>query len=61
MPKAYLTAKEIAEIVGVSQSMAYTIIRKLNAELAEKNFITIKGKVPVKFFSEKYYGYEVSA
>jgi hypothetical protein len=32
-------------------------MRELNKELKGKGFITIAGKVPYKFFSEKWYGY----
>ena len=61
MPKAYLTAQEVADIIGVSKSMAYIIIRQLNDELRAKNFIVTPGKVPKRYFQEKYYGYEVVA
>lgn len=61
MRKPYLTAQEVADTVGVSKSRAYVIIRELNGELKAKGFIVISGKVPLKYFQEKYYGYEVSA
>lgn len=37
MNKMYLTAEEIAEILGVSKGFAYRLIRNLNAELKAKN------------------------
>lgn len=56
--KQYLTAKEVAEVIGASQGKAYSIIRELNAELKAEGYITIAGKIPVAFFRKKYYGFE---
>ena len=44
--KIYITASELAEMLGVSVGHAYKIIRKLNQELAEQGFLVIAGKVP---------------
>lgn len=59
MQKQYLTAQEVAEALGVSPGKAYAIIRQLNAELSEKGYITVAGKVSRVFFQEKCYGVEV--
>ena len=56
MNKMYLTADEIAELLGVSKGFAYRVIRELNAELKAKGFIVVAGKLPTKFFKEKLYG-----
>jgi len=48
----YVTADEAAQILGVSRGYAYKIIRGLNNEL-------ISGKVPTKYFEEKFYGMAV--
>lgn len=53
---AYITAPEVAAYCGVSISMAYTIIRKLNNELKEKGYYTIDGRVPKSYFNERFYG-----
>lgn len=58
MKKQYLTAKEVAEIVGVSAGKAYGLIREMNAELKEEGYIVISGKVPISFFQKKYYGFK---
>lgn len=55
MEKSYITAKEIAETLGVSTGKAYQIIRGLNAELESKGFLTISGKVSRAYFNEKWY------
>ena len=57
--KMYVTADEAAQILGVSRGYAYKIIRGLNNELKEKGYRVISGKVPAKYFEEKFYGMEV--
>lgn len=52
----FITAQEMAELLGISKSKAYTIVRKLNEELSAKGFITVAGRVSRKFFEEKFYG-----
>ena len=46
----------LAELLGVSRGYAYKVIRGLNDELKAKGFRVISGKVPRKYFQEKYYG-----
>ena len=58
MNKQYITAKEISEMLGVSNSKAYSIIRELNTEMKERGYLTIPGKVSRAFFFEKWYGGE---
>ncbi len=57
--KMYVTADEAAQILGVSRGYAYKIIRGLNNELKEKGYRVISGKVPTKYFEEKFYGMAV--
>jgi len=52
----YYTADMVAEILGVSIDKAYKIIRSLNVQLEKKGYIVIAGRVPKKYFHEKYYG-----
>lgn len=59
--KSFITAPEVAEVMGVSNGTAYKIIKGLNKELKEQGYITIAGKVSRKFFAEKYYGFEGAA
>jgi len=54
--KLFVTAGDIADMMGVSKSRAYRIIRDLNKELSEKGYITVAGRVSRKFFEEKFYG-----
>ena len=53
----YFTANEISEMLGVSRAKAYRIVKELNEELAAKDYIVIQGRIPRKFFADKYYGY----
>ena len=52
---SFYRAKEVAEILDVSVTKAYKIIRQLNKELEAMGYITIAGRVPIKYFKEKYY------
>ena len=51
--KSFLGANDIAEILGCSASYAYNIIWQLNAELQEKKYITVRGKVNAKYFYKR--------
>ncbi len=53
--KKFLTATEVAEILDVSRSTAYRIIRRLNAELDKAGKITVAGKVSARYFYENTY------
>lgn len=55
--KVYYTAMEVAKMLGVSRAKGYKIVRELNEELTKKGYIVIAGKIPKKFFEEKYYGF----
>ena len=54
--RQFIGAKEVAEILGVSESKSYGIIRELNKELKERGYITVQGKVSRVFFQERVYG-----
>ncbi len=46
---------DIQNILDVSTSKAYKIIQQMNKELKDKGYVTVAGRVPVKYFKEKYY------
>lgn len=54
----FITAAEMAEILGISKPYAYKIIKQMNEDLEANGFITISGKVSKKYFEEKFYGVE---
>ena len=55
--KIYITASELAEMLGVPVGHAYKIIRKLNQELEKNGFLVIAGKVPRRYFEKRWYGF----
>lgn len=58
--KYLLSVRDVMEVLECSQDHAYKVIKRLNNELSAKGFETETGKVPRKFFAEKYYGLEAS-
>ena len=54
--KIYITATELANALNVSVGYGYKICRSLNEDLKKAGFLTIAGKVPIKYFEEKWYG-----
>jgi len=55
--KIYITANEMAEMLGVSPGHAYKIIRRLNQELEKAGYLVIAGKVPKRYFEKRWYGF----
>lgn len=51
--RAFMNVEEVAEELGVSKSYAYKIVQKLNAELKEKGYLTISGRINKQYFYEK--------
>lgn len=51
----FYTADDISFILTVSKPTAYRIIKRLNDELTNKGFIVVSGRVPKKYFNEKFY------
>ena len=43
----------MAKELGISKSYAYKIVQKLNAELAEKGYMVISGRVNKQYFRER--------
>ena len=52
MRAQFVTANEVAEIMGISRSKAYQIVREMNKELKSMGYITVAGKCPVQFFKQ---------
>lgn len=50
---SFMKVDEVAKELGVSKSYAYKIVQKLNAELKEKGFMTISGRVNKQYFMER--------
>ena len=52
----FIKAEEVAQELEISKALAYRMIHRWNDELKAKGFRVISGKVPRKYFQEKYYG-----
>lgn len=50
--KRFLTAQDVMEMLGVSLSYSYKLIRRLNAELEADGFVTIKGRVSTQYLKK---------
>lgn len=53
MARQMITAAEVAEIMDCSERYGYIIIKQLNQELAEKGYITRRGRVSRRYFFER--------
>ena len=56
MSRATYTAGELAELLGVSESKAYQFIKQMNTELAQKGFLTVRGKIPRTYADKRFFG-----
>lgn len=54
--KRFLTAQDVMEMLGVSLSYSYKLIRRLNSELEADGFVTTKGRVSTQYFMKRIYG-----
>lgn len=58
MRAQFITADQVAEVMGIGRSKAYAIVRQMNKELKGLGFITVAGKCPLAYFKQKFYGFE---
>ena len=56
--KTCISVREIKEMLCVSESKAFSIVRDLNKELEDKGYLIIPGRVSRKYFEERFYGVE---
>lgn len=52
MRAQFITAEEVQQVLDVSRSKSYQIIRDLNEELKSMGYHTIAGKCPIQFFKQ---------
>ena len=55
MDNKFMRVEEVAEVLEVSTSFAYKVIRQLNNELKSKGYITIAGRINREYFYERVY------
>ncbi len=53
MMNTFMSVDDVAKELGISKSYAYKIVHRLNAELKEKGYMTISGRVNRNYFMEK--------
>ena len=53
----FARAEEVQELLGISKSEAYRIIKALNEEMKKQGYIVINGRVNRQYLMEKIYGY----
>lgn len=58
MEKQIYTAKDLSELLNVSESKAYGLIRQMNEELKQKGFIVCRGRVPRAYVEKRFFGLE---
>ncbi len=53
--KSHYNVKDVQEIVGISQSKAYDIIRKLRESFLKEypGTVTVQARIPIWYFEEK--------
>lgn len=51
----FMKVSDVAKELDVSQSYAYKIVQRLNAELKELGLFTVAGRVNRKYFYERFY------
>ena len=56
MNEKFLEVGDVMQILGISRSAAYKLMRQINSELENKGYIVIRGKVSRKYFEERIYG-----
>lgn len=54
--KQFYNAQEVMEMLGVSSSKAYQLIRTMNEELQKDGYLTVRGKVPVAYLEKRFFG-----
>lgn len=57
MERQMYTAGDLAELLNVSESKAYDLIRRMNAELKEKGFLVCRGRVPRAYVEKRFFGF----
>ena len=54
MDDRYYTVKEVMSCLKCSNTKAYQIMKRLNTELEGKGYMTLRGRVPRKYFEERF-------
>ena len=58
MKSIYITASELAQIMGISDGHAYKLIREMNSELKKEGYLTVAGRLPRAYLEKCLFGYK---
>jgi hypothetical protein len=58
--KSIYNVKDVMELLGIGETKAYEIIKKLNQELEKKGYLTVRGKVNARYLKERFMIEEVN-
>lgn len=56
MEKQFYTAQDLKNLLMVSESKAYGLIRQMNDELQDQGFLTVRGRIPVAYVEKRFFG-----
>lgn len=56
MSRQTYNAKELGEVLGVSESKGYQLIKQMNDELKEKGYLVCRGRVPRAYVEKRFFG-----
>lgn len=57
MTNWYLSAREVAGLLGITEATVYAVIRKWNKEIRSEGCFTKAGSISKTCFAKKYYGF----
>lgn len=61
MAKQFYTAQDLSELLSVSESKSYSLIRTMNEELQQKGFLVVRGRIPAAYVEKRFFGMEASS
>lgn len=56
MTKQFYTAQDLSELLSVSESKAYGLIRTMNEELQAQNFLIVRGRIHAAYVEKRFFG-----
>ena len=54
-----MSAEDIIDLTGMTEAYAYKLIKQLNKELQDRDYLTILGRVSKDYLIERLYGIKV--
>ncbi len=52
--RTHLTAEDVSYLISRSSSVAYKVVNDLNADLEREGYYTVKGRIPKKYFCDRF-------